>query len=78
MISVDSDGFEDEDWVYACNWILLTRNDSIVAQLNLMNYRATQLDAKEDLPFWRDDYASIFRIMDKPPWWPRWLGGASE
>ena len=77
MVEVDIwSGDEDgEDWFYACNWILLTRNEAIVQRLKDKGYPKTDLSQKEDLPFWRDDYTSIFRIMDKPAWWPRWLGG---
>ena len=67
----------DEDWVYACTWILLTRNEGIIQQLEDHGHVRSDLSQQEDLPLWTDDYASIFRIMDKPAWWPSWLGGDS-
>jgi hypothetical protein len=80
MVVVDSCSGEadGEDWVYACNWILLTRNETILKQLEAMGYPRADLRRKKNLPYWRDDYASIFRIMDKPAWWPSWLGGDSQ
>ncbi|MDP7009995.1 MAG: hypothetical protein QF685_01330 [Verrucomicrobiota bacterium] len=66
---------DGEDWVYACTWILLTRNEGILHELEESGYVRLDLALQEDLPLWTDDYASIFRIMDKPAWWPDWLGG---
>ena len=66
-----------EDWIYACTWILLTRNEGIIKKLEEHGHIRSDLSKQEDLPLWTDDYASIFRIMDKPAWWPSWLGGDS-
>jgi len=66
-----------EDWIYACTWILLTRNEEIIKKLEELGHNRSDLSQQEDLPLWTDDYASIFRIMDKPAWWPSWLGGDS-
>ena len=66
-----------EDWIYACTWILLTRNEGIIKKLEEHGHNRSDLSQQEDLPLWTDDYASIFRIMDKPAWWPSWLGGDS-
>ena len=66
---------DGEDWVYACTWVLLTRNEGILHELEESGYVRSNLSLQEDLPLWTDDYASIFRIMDKPAWWPDWLGG---
>ena len=77
MVMVESGGGEewDEAWVYPCSWILLTRNDSVIEQLRAEAYPETDLRQARDLPLWTDDYASIFRIMIKPYWWPGWLEG---
>ena len=61
----------------ACTWILLTRNEEIIKKLGEYGHNRSDLSQQEDLPLWTDDYASIFRIMDKPAWWPSWLGGDS-
>jgi Ca2+/Na+ antiporter len=65
----------DEDWIYACTWILLTRNEGIIKKLEEQGHNRSDLSQQEDLPLWTDDYASIFRIMHKPEWLPGWLGG---
>tara|TARA_B100001971_G_scaffold213736_1_gene248018 strand:+ start:303 stop:2894 length:2592 start_codon:yes stop_codon:yes gene_type:complete len=68
---------DGEIWVYACTWILLTRNEEIIHKLEERGHVRSDLSQQEDLPLWTDDYASIFRIMNKPAWWPDWLGGDS-
>ena len=67
-----------EDWIFACTWILLTRNEGIIQQLEEYGHVRSDLSRQEDLPLWTDDYASIFRIMNKPEWWPSWLSGDSR
>ena len=41
-----------------------TSSEAAVQAKNL----AGEAAGKTDLPYWRDDYASIFRIMDMPAW----------
>ena len=78
MIVVETIGGDewDEAWVYPCSWVLLTRNDSVVEQLRAEAFPEADLSRANELPLWTDDYASIFRIMLKPDWWPEWLGGS--
>ena len=78
MILVDSpDGKEvGQDWVYAATWILLSRNQEFIDKVEANGEGQTDLRGRQDLPLWTDDYASVFRIMRKPDWFPVWLGGA--
>lgn len=77
MIQVDSLGGEEygQDWVYAANWVLLSRNEQFLQDVEANAWLRTDLSEAKQLPLWTDDYASIFRIMNKPHWWPGWLGG---
>ena len=80
MIEVDSLGGEDygQDWVYAATWVLLSRNQDFLDDVEANAWLRTDLSEARELPLWTDDYASIFRIMNKPHWWPTWLGGTDD
>ena len=80
MIEVDSLGGEDygQDWVYAATWVLLSRNQDFLDNVEANAWLRTDLSEARELPLWTDDYASIFRIMNKPHWWPTWLGGTDD
>ena len=79
MVTVESSGGEyyGKNWIYACTWILLSKNDAVITQLR--NQALSESDVKNvsQMPLWTDDHASIFQIMFKPSWWPGWLGGNS-
>ena len=80
MIEVDSLSGEDygQDWVYAATWVLLSRNQDFLNDVEANAWLRSDLSEAEELPLWTDDYASIFRIMNKPQWWPTWLGGGND
>ena len=80
MVVVDSSSGEDygEDWIYACTWILLTRNEGIIKKLEEVGHDHTDLSQQEDFRVWTDDYTSLSKIIDWPEWWPSWLGRDSQ
>ena len=77
MVTVESSGGEyfGKNWIYACTWILLSKNDAVITQLSNQALPESDVKNVSQMPLWTDDHASIFQIMFKPSWWPGWLGG---
>jgi hypothetical protein len=59
-----SDDNEDDWWVYATTWMLVTRNPALF-QIDAIRKVATPPDqrAAAAVPLWTDDYASLWRIL---------------
>ena len=73
--SLDGDNIAGEDWAYSATWVLLSRSEEFIEKVEANGWARTDLSTQQDLPLWTDDYASIFRILRKPDWFPVWLGG---
>jgi spermidine synthase len=59
-----SDNNEDDWWIYATTWMLVTRNPELF-KLDAIHSAAMPPDeaAAAKVPLWTDDYASLWRIL---------------
>jgi hypothetical protein len=62
-IDYDEEDHEDEWWMYASTWILLSRNEQIVDSARIRNAAHTVKTNAARVPLWTDDFASLFQIL---------------
>jgi len=60
---VDYEESEDEWWLYASTWILLTRNQEILDSPGIRDAARRGLTPRRNVPLWTDDFASLFQIL---------------
>ncbi len=60
---IDYEESEDEWWLYASTWVLLTRNEQIVNSPAIRSAASTTSTNSVTIPLWTDDFASLFPII---------------
>jgi hypothetical protein len=61
---IDFEENEDEWWLYASSWILLTRDPNLFT-LPPIKSSVSTLSTNSALPLWTDDFSSLFQILKK-------------
>ncbi len=62
-IDYDEEGHEDEWWMYASTWILLSHNAQIIDSSPIRNATHAVKTNAAKVPLWTDDFASLFQIL---------------
>jgi hypothetical protein len=60
---IDFDETEDEWWLYASTWIIMTRDDHILKSPAISEAAGTLKTTAGKVPLWTDDFASLFQIL---------------
>ena len=60
---VDYEENEDEWWLYASTWVLLTRNEDLINSPAICHVASTTQTNSIRIPLWTDDFASLFSII---------------
>jgi spermidine synthase len=61
--AIDYDESEDEWWLYASTWVLLTRSEEI-ANSEAIRQAAYEVNTNSvKVPLWTDDFASLFQVL---------------
>lgn len=65
MAIIDYDEDDDEWWLYASTWILLTRDESLFDQSPIRAAARKAKPSSRKVPLWTDDFTSLFQILKK-------------
>ncbi len=60
---IDWDENDDEWWLYASTWALLTRSDSIADSKSIHSACSAVSTNAVKVPMWTDDFASLFQVL---------------
>jgi spermidine synthase len=60
---IDVDETEDDWWLYASTWVLLTRSDTIANSEPVRMACSPVSTNAVKLPMWTDDFASLFQVL---------------
>ena len=65
MAIIDYDENDDEWWLYASTWILLTRDENLFEQSAIRAATRSSKASARKVPLWTDDFTSLFQILKK-------------
>jgi len=60
---IDYEEQDEEWWLYASTWVLLTRNESLINSPAIRHVASTNQTSSIKIPLWTDDFASLFPIL---------------
>jgi spermidine synthase len=61
---IDYDENDEEWWLYASSWILLTKSPTVLNAPAIQNVSAS-IKSKQSVPLWTDDFTSVYQILKK-------------
>ena len=61
-VVIDHDADPAQWWIYSSTWILLSRNDQLLADSSIRANARPKLSSRH-VPVWTDDYCSLFEIV---------------
>lgn len=65
MAIIDYDEDDDQWWLYASTWILLTRDENVFEQPAIRAAARNWKPSARKVPLWTDDFTSLFQILKK-------------
>jgi hypothetical protein len=65
MAIIDYDEDDDQWWLYASTWILLTRDENVFEQPAIRAAARSWKPSSRKVPLWTDDFTSLFQILKK-------------